>query len=251
MHFYQLIYVHLVVHLSQMFLCEVLDPTPANTKNFSLDISCYLLFLKQCASLFKSFCFPICFWMVVSWLSVLLLTASWASDEPACSPFYKNNWLQSELSVDSVGELYIGEKVKFGVTSCILSQQVFILKPNMHLPPSTQDVNDITFSTFIKSPLCEVHIPWTLNFEMNTCSNTRVIYAFWATGLPHECHEFSSLSVGPRQTEGEKKVYLKLGYLCRIESFQWWKFLQVIGCEALQRNRPPHLRTLFLQYAVV
>lgn len=47
------------------------------------------------------------------------------------------------------------EEVKLGVTS---SQQAFTLKCNIHLPPATQDVNDAALSTFIKSPVCEIHL---------------------------------------------------------------------------------------------
>lgn len=88
----------------------------------------------------------------------MLLTVSWALDKSGCSPFYNNNSLQSELSSDSVGGPYLGEEVNIGVASSILSQPTFTLKPTMNLPPATQDVNDATLSTFIKSPLCEVHI---------------------------------------------------------------------------------------------
>lgn len=98
MRFYQLdsklIYVYRVVNLGQMFLCEVLDLHLQIQKKFSLDFLCYLLFLQQYPLLFKSVCFPVCFWMMVCWLYCVLLTVSWASNGSACSSFYKNNSLR-------------------------------------------------------------------------------------------------------------------------------------------------------------
>lgn len=132
----------------------------------------------------------------------MLLTASWASDESACSPFYKNHSLQSGLSTDSVGLPYLGEEVKFGVASSILSQQAFMLKPTMHLPPATQAVIKLLAHLYnlhsVKYTSLEL-----FNSEMKNCSDIRVMP--FELQVYHKCHGFSNLPVGPRQTEGENR----------------------------------------------
>lgn len=80
-HFYQLdsklVYVHLVVHLSQVILCEVLD-LHLQTQTISLNFSYYLLFLQQYPLLLSHSAFQFASgWQSADYLYCMLLTVSW------------------------------------------------------------------------------------------------------------------------------------------------------------------------------
>jgi len=53
------------------------------------------------------------------------------------------------------------EEIKFTLATPILSQQVFTFNPTTHLPPATQDMNDVTL-THSSNPHSVKHTFYTL-----------------------------------------------------------------------------------------